>query len=108
MSEEYKVTYSADALEDLRGIYKYLSEELLIPQTAQSFVDRIRSAVKDLNFMPSRHQLVSREPFKGMGMRQLVVQNFVVYYIVDSEESTVTVVRIIYGSRDIAEVVKSK
>ena len=36
-----------------------------------------------------------------MKMHQLPVDNFIVYYLVDDEKRTVTVVRIFYGGRDI-------
>jgi toxin ParE1/3/4 len=42
-----------------------------------------------------------------MGMHQLPVNNFIVYYLVDDEVGTVTVVRIFYGGRDIEEIVNS-
>ena len=40
-----------------------------------------------------------------MGMHQLLVNNFIVYYLVDDEAETVTVVRIFYGGRDIERIV---
>lgn len=42
-----------------------------------------------------------------MGMHQLPVNNFIVYYLVDDEAGTVTVVRIFYGGRDIEGIVNS-
>ena len=36
-----------------------------------------------------------------MKMHQLPVENFIVYYLVDDKERTVTVARIFYGGRDI-------
>ena len=36
-----------------------------------------------------------------MGLRKLTVNNFVVFYLVEKEERTVTVVRILYGGMDI-------
>ena len=36
-----------------------------------------------------------------MGMHKLPVDNFVVFYTVDGDSMTVTVIRIVYGGRDI-------
>ena len=36
-----------------------------------------------------------------MGLRKMTVNNFVVFYLVEKEECTVTVVRILYGGMDI-------
>jgi len=42
-----------------------------------------------------------------MKMHQLPVDNFIVYYLVDDEEMTVTVARVIYGCRDIEGIINS-
>lgn len=42
-----------------------------------------------------------------MQMHKLSVDNYVVYYMVDAEEHTVTVVRIFYGGRDVEGIVQS-
>ena len=42
-----------------------------------------------------------------MKMRQLSVENFIVYYLVDDKERTVTVARIFYGGRDIEGIINS-
>ena len=34
MTESYNVGYSVDALADLREIYSYIANELLVPETA--------------------------------------------------------------------------
>lgn len=39
--DSYKVGYSADALDDLREIYSYISNELLVPKTAAAQLKRI-------------------------------------------------------------------
>lgn len=40
-----------------------------------------------------------------MKMHQLPVDNFIVYYLIDDKELTVTVVRIFYGGRDIEGII---
>ncbi len=42
-----------------------------------------------------------------MKMHQLPVDNFIVYYLVDDKERTVTVARIFYGGRDIEGIINS-
>ena len=54
MTENYKVGYSEEALDDLREIYAYIANELLVPETAAAQVGRIRKEVRTLD----RHRLV--------------------------------------------------
>ena len=107
MTENYTVSYSGDALNDLREIYTYIANELLVPETAAAQVGRIRKEVRSLDFMSARYTLVEWEPWHSMGMYQFPVNNFIVYYLVDDEAGTVTVVRIFYGGRDIEGIVNS-
>ena len=101
MTDSYKVGYSVDALDDLREIYSYIANELLVPETASAQLSR------SLDFMPARYALVDWEPWHSMKMHQLPVDNFIVYYLVDDKERTVTVARIFYGGRDIEEIINS-
>lgn len=104
MSDPYNVVYSPEALSDLKDIYAYIAQELMAPDTALNQVNRIRKEIRSLDFMPSRYALVDWEPWKSMGMRKVPVDNFVVFYTVDSNSMTVVIIRIVYGGRDIESI----
>ena len=104
MSDSYSAVYSPEALNDLKDIYAYIAQELLAPDTALNQVNRIRKEIRSLDFMPSRYALVDWEPWKSMGMRKVPVDNFVVFYTVDSDSMTVAIIRIVYGGRNIESI----
>lgn len=108
MSDSYSVVYSPEAMDDLKEIYAYIAFTLLVPETAEKQVNRIRKEVRSLGFMPSRYSLVDWEPWKSMGMHKVPVDNFVVYYTVNDDSRTVTVIRIFYGGRDVANIVNTE
>lgn len=58
MTDRYNVGYSVDALGDLREIYSYIANELLVPEAAAAQLGRIRKEVRSLDFMPARYTLV--------------------------------------------------
>lgn len=107
MIETYNVNYSPQALEDLRDIYSYIAFELLVPDTAKNQVNRIRKEIRSLDFMPSRFSIVDWEPWKSMEMHKLPIDNYVAFYLIDSDTLTVTVTRILYSGRDIESISKS-
>ncbi|MEY8366586.1 type II toxin-antitoxin system RelE/ParE family toxin [Anaerovoracaceae bacterium 41-7] len=107
MTKKYIINYSQDALDDLRDLYVYISSKLLAPGTAAGQVGRIRKGIRSLDFMPTRYALVEWEPWRSMRIHQLPVDNFIVYYLVDDETESVTVVRIFYGGRDIEGIIRS-
>jgi toxin ParE1/3/4 len=108
MSDTYKVIYSPEALDDIRKIYSYIAFELQVPDTALNQVNRIRKEVRSLDVMPMRYSIVDWEPWKGMQMHKLPIDNYVVFYLVDSNLYTVTIIRIVYGRQDVEGSVKSE
>lgn len=105
MNDTYSVVYSSQAMNDLKKIYLYISNVLLVPKTAERQVNRIRETIRSLDFMPSRYCLVDNEPWKSMKMHKVTAGNFIIFYTVDDSCFTVTVIRIFYGGRDIEKLV---
>lgn len=70
MSNQYNVSYSPEAMDDLRGIYSYIAFELNVPYIAKNQVNRIREEVRSLDFMPLRYALVDWEPWQSMKMHE--------------------------------------
>lgn len=97
----YEVVYSAKARQDLRRVYRYIAEELLVPETAKAQTGRIMKAVRSLEEMPMRHRLYEDEPWRGQGVRVMPVDNYIVFYLPDDTAGVVYIVRIMYGGRDI-------
>ena len=69
-------------------------------------MNRIREAVRKLDTMPERHESVDWEPWSSIGMHKLPVDNYIVFYLVDNVKRTVTVIRVLYGGRDIEEIIQ--
>lgn len=106
MSEGYKVIYSPQALDDLKDVYAYIAHELQEPGIAYAQIERIRNEVRSLDFMPLRYSLVDWEPWKSKGVHKVPVNNFMLFYTADTETMLVTILRIIYGGRDIEHLAK--
>lgn len=108
MSDTYSVIYSPKALEDLRGIFMYIKFKLKNPTAAENQVKRIRNEVRLLDFMPARFVLADWEPWKSMGVHKISIDKYVIFYTVDENEKTVTIVRIVYGGRDLKNILDSE
>lgn len=106
MMGRYQVRYAPQALEDLKDIYVYIAQELHQRDTAAAQVNRIRAEIRSLDFLPLRYPCVDWEPWQSMGMRKVTVGNFLVFYIPDTQ--TVTVIRILYAGRDIANLLSEQ
>ena len=82
MSEvNYCVVYSPEAIEDLKAIYRYIAYDLQEKDTAGKLIDRIRLKIRGLDTFPGNKK-VDWEPWSGMGMRQMPVDNYVIFYFI--------------------------
>ena len=97
----FDVSYSAEARQDLRDIYEYIAYELLVPETAARQAERIMKAARSLEQIPMRYRLYEGEPWHSQGLRVLPVDNYLVFYLPDETNATVSIIRIMYVGRDI-------
>ena len=101
MGMSYKIIYTEESEQDLVNVYRYIAMNLLMPETAKKQIDRIMNAIKGLDELSLRHKLYQDEPWHSKGLRVLLVDSYLVFYIVIEEEKTVAIVRIMYGGRNI-------
>ena len=94
--KQYDVKISHAALSDMEQIYSYIADRLLEPDTAMGQYDQ---AIQSLNILPERCALVESEPERTQGLRQMLVDNYSVFYIVG--EDTVSVARVLYSASDL-------
>ncbi|MBR1390539.1 MAG: type II toxin-antitoxin system RelE/ParE family toxin [Lachnospiraceae bacterium] len=97
----YRIEYTSEARQDLRDIYTYIAEKLMVPETAAGQVNRIMDVADGLTEMPFRFSLYEFEPWRSQGLRFVPVDNFILFYQLKKEAKTVYIVRIMYGGRDI-------
>ena len=100
--KEFTVLITETAVQDLRGIYEYIAYELLSPDPAEGQFARLENAVTSLKRFPERFARYGSEPWKTRGVRFMPVDNYVVFYLPETEKFTVAVLRVMYGGRDIS------
>lgn len=97
-----KVQYTFKARQDLRNIFDYIAFTLLAPEEARNTSERIMKTIRTLEIMPERNPFYKEEPWHSQGIRFVPVRNYLVFYFIDKEIETVTIIRIMYGARDIS------
>ena len=97
----YDIVISAQAEIDLRGIFEYIAFELQAPENASGQLDRLEACIMDLDHMPKRYRQYELEPWKSRGLRVAPVDNYLVLYILDDDTQVVTIIRVMYGGRDV-------
>lgn len=98
--KQYKIFLTEPAVDDLKEIVAYISNELREHSIAQKLLGKIKEAIMSLSDMPVRYALVSDKRLALQGVRKLMVDNYIVFYIISEKEKLVTIIRILYGRRD--------
>lgn len=97
----YSVEISEQAAKDLNGVFEYIAYELRSVQSAVGQLSRLEKGILSLDQMPERFRRYNREPWYSRGLRIMPVDNFCVFYIPDTERKIVSIVRVMYGGRNI-------
>lgn len=97
----YSVKITAQAEQDLRGIYEYIAYELQSPQSAAAQLSRLEEKICALDQLPDRFRRYDREPWHSRGWRIMPVDHYCVFYMPDHGRRVVGVTRVLYGGRDI-------
>lgn len=97
---EYKIVIEQTAENDLLGILSYISDTLHEPSIAMKIYGLIKKEILTLNRMPFRFEVVNEEPYRSIGVRRIPVENYTAFYIVDENEKTVHIFRILYNRRE--------
>ena len=93
------ITKQADA--DLRGIYEYITFELLSPDNAAGQLERLEKRIMALEEFPEKFRPYEKEPWYSRGVRVMPVDNYLVFYILDKREKVVEILRVMYTGRNI-------
>lgn len=100
----WTVVYTEQAHTDLWSIHDYISSTLCAPRAASRLIDRILDAVEALEEYPERFRLLHNGCHDARyEIRIMPVGNYAVLFFADTDTTTVNVIRIAYGARDIPQ-----
>ena len=98
--KQYVVRITDRALADMEEICNYIAIQLQAPENAMGQYNRIAEATAELYVFPERVKLMESEPERIMGLRQLVIDNYSVFYVIEGMDVIVT--RVLYSAMDIS------
>ena len=101
----YQLTQKAEA--DLDDIVSYIAVELSNPKAASDFLDRFDRVIEETRTFPESGSPVINEFLPVTNIRKNYVGNYIVFYLPDFSAKTIYVLRILYGKRNINEILRS-
>ena len=97
---KYSIFVTGKAKQDLIEAADYFEYTLLNPKAADDLIDRFEKEINNLAFMPEKHQLVNDPVLAAWGIRMIALNNYIVFYTVDKESKSISVIRFLYGKRN--------
>ena len=97
----YDIVLTKQAEEDLSNVYEYIAYKLHEEYNAKKQIDRIKNAIFELDSMPERYKAYEKGVWKKRNTHYFSVDNYTIFYTVDSKTETVYVIRVIYSKRNI-------
>lgn len=95
----FNILVTQDAENDLKNIRDYIASNIS-KKTSVRIINLIKSSIERVSLFPQFAPAVKYEPWNSLGMRRIVVKNFLVYYRVVLEENTVYILKVTYGRRN--------
>ena len=105
---KHTIFIAKKAEEDLGKIFEYLAYKVMAGKNAVRQLNRIQTAIESLDEMLLRNRVYDKEPWKTRNLRIMPVDNYLVFYLTETEVLKVTILRIMYGGRDITNIFKGQ
>jgi toxin ParE1/3/4 len=100
MANNYTIKMTPKAADDLDNIYRYISEELFAASAATNILERIEKEIIRLKEFPFSCNHVADEFLRNKGYRKLIVDNYIVFYLIEEEKDQVIIMRVLYGKQN--------
>ena len=100
MANNYNLRYLPVAVDDLISIFGWIAGDS--PSNAAAFVDKLDQRLGNLETHPFLGRIPRDDQLKSSGYRVLVIDSYLVFYIVRGK--TVEIHRVVHGSRNLDDI----
>ena len=83
---KYSINITPTFANELEGIYKYMVDNLKVPNIAEKFNKKVKNPIFSLMYFPERFSkiLISNKD----NLRKIIVDNYIIIYEVNSNKRT--------------------
>ncbi len=107
MAFNFSYRFTEKAEQDLDEILRYISVDLVNPTAAQNLGRKVFEKIDMVRVYPESGAPVDNEFLADKTVRKLSVDNYVIYYKAHYEEKVISIIRIVYGKRNLDEIIKT-
>ena len=107
MECKYSYCFTEKAEQDFDEILRYISVDLANPTAAQNLGRKMFEQIDMVRAFPDSGTPADNEFLSDKSVRKLSVDNYIIYYKAYYDEKMISVIRIVYGKRNLDEILKS-
>ncbi|MEH7225216.1 type II toxin-antitoxin system RelE/ParE family toxin [Bacillus sp. JJ1566] len=96
---EFEIKITPKAYEDLDEIYGYIANELYNEDAADNLLEKMETNIMRLKEFPFSCSYVRDEILKNKGYRKLIVDNYIIFHLVNESDKEVVIMRVLYGKQ---------
>lgn len=106
MESSYDYRFTRKAESDLDGIISYLAIDLSNAAAAADFAKKLQAAIDETLLFPLSGTLVNNDFLPDTSVWKKIIGNYIMYYLPDAEQHIINIVRILYGRRNLEELIR--
>lgn len=95
------------AAKDIQEVVDYIEFRLLNKQAADNLLLKAQTEISALSTTAYSHRLVDDPILNVVGIRYVMVNNYMAFYIIDERTNDVNVIRFLYGKRNWMNILKN-
>ena len=99
-NELYEIEFTEDCRDEIREIYKYISETLIEENAAIRLMRKMRDKVMDLKDSPEIFAKIPKKGRRNEEFRKIVVDNYVILYTIDEKKKIIYISHMYYGRKN--------
>ena len=96
-NKKYNIKYLPSAQQDLNEIISYLQTDS--PEYGEKLIDKIDNEISQLKSFPYKGKTPEDENLKNKRYRMIIIDNYIIFYVIFENDETVEIRRIIHGKR---------
>ena len=104
MEYKYSYRFTEKAEQDFDEILRYISVDLANTTAARNLGKKMFEQIDMVRAFPDSGTPVDNEFLLDKAVRQLSVDNYIIYYKTHYDEKAISIIRIVYGKRNLDEI----
>jgi len=100
IDDQYEVLITESCRIEIKKIYEYIKNNLYAENSAKKLMNKIEKTVMNLTYAPRIYAEIGIYKNTKRSYRRIVVDNFIVLYIIDEDDKKIYISHMYYGGSD--------